>query len=66
MRAHPGHFLPGDPDATATADPGRDSAKHSSPGTPHRGTAEDRYDLELFTGSPLERQIVDLPAASVL
>ena len=60
------HLTPRDTNSAAAAQPGGDPSEHPGSVAPEAGTAENRDDFELLTGAALEREIVDLPAASVL
>lgn len=66
VRVNLRHLAPRDANAAAAAQPGRDPSEHSGAVAPDSGAAQNRNDLELLAGAALEREIVDLPAASIL
>jgi hypothetical protein len=61
-----GHVFPRNSDASASADPRRDTSDETGARTPDIRAAQDRDDLELLSRSTLERQIVDLATAAIL
>ena len=59
-------LTPRDANSAAAAQPGGDPSEQPGSAAPDAGAAENRDDFERLTWAPLEREIVDLPAAPVL
>ena len=59
-------MLPRNANAAASPDHGCEPTQKSGAATPDIRSAEDRHDLELLPGATLERQVVRVPAASLV
>src|SRR6266550_3480999 len=66
MRRDDGNLFPRDPHDPAAADPGCEASGEPRAPTPRTRSAEDRDHLQLFAGTAVESEIVDVAAPPVL